>query len=405
MHALLAIANVHPALAAPTSVRSAPAAPKDVHTVHLLFSHHLDIGLNAELDITEFCLGFATKIVQQYFDEFIPHMLSLADELRNGTDRFTYTIHPWIASLYVDCVPWSVPDGCLRQPGLLNCPSTEEVAAFDAAVRRGDLVWADSPMNLNSGVVGEPGMLEALVDIAGTLNERYNLTKKRRVWSNVDVPGFARSSIPLLRRAGIDALSICANVGGYSARSGAVPEFVGEHNATMFRWNDPASGEELLVLYHRAQHDTPIDIPLPSTFNTYGGYTRPDNTIITPSGTALASFIGADNTGPPLSAFEVRRIFARVRGLFPHATVFSSTWDAFVADVSAAEVAALPRASSAWGDMWLTGMATDPARLAAYRAIARARAACIASGACAPRDPVLRNLTRFAAKNAEQAAA
>ena len=99
----------------------------------------------------------------------------------------------------------------------------QQVAAFDGAVRRGDLVWADSPMNLNAGVVGEPGMFEAMLDIAGTLNERYNLTKTHRVWSNVDVPGFVRASIPLLRRAGVTTLSICANVGGDAADSGAVP--------------------------------------------------------------------------------------------------------------------------------------------------------------------------------------
>jgi hypothetical protein len=46
-------------------------------------------------------------------------------------------------------------------------------------------------------------------------------------------------------------------------------------------------------------------------------------------------------------------------------------------------------------------MSSDPARLATYRATVRARAACVASGACAVRDPVLRNFTRFAAKNAE----
>ena len=62
---------------------------------------------------------------------------------------------------------------------------------MSVTVRRGHLLWADSPMNLDAGVVGEPGMFEALVDIAGALNERYNLTKSNgaRVWSNVDVPG------------------------------------------------------------------------------------------------------------------------------------------------------------------------------------------------------------------------
>jgi hypothetical protein len=167
-------------------------------------------------------------------------------------------------------------------------------------VLRGDLLWADSPFNVNPGIVGEPSFFEALFDIASALNERYNLTKTHRVWSNIDVPGFTRSSIPLLKKAGATALSVCANVGNQGGPgNGSVPnEMVRGLNATMWRWHDPASDEEILVLYHKAQRDTIKKIPLRSEFNTYGGYSRPDNILISPEGgTALASYIAADNTG------------------------------------------------------------------------------------------------------------
>ena len=410
---------------APPALLPLPSSPNAsaVHTVHLVFSHHLDVGLNEALRFVGECEGFATKIVQEYFDDFIPKAIKLAKKI-NGelgagsapagpTDdgRFAYTIHPWIGSLYVDCVPWDVADGCALNPGKLRCPSAAQVGAFDDAVRRGDLLWADSPFNVNAGVVGEPGMLGALFDIAAALNERYNISKPRRVWSNVDVPGFTRSAIPALRRAGAGALSVCANVGnqgpGGPNHTGFVgpTEFVGpaNPNATMWRWHDPASDEEILVLYHKAQRDSPGAAgELSSEYNTYGGYTRLDNTIVTTGGVALASYIAADNTGPPSSAEEARAIFKVVRKIFPNAeAVFGSTWDAFVADVTPAEVAALPRHSSEWGDLWVTGATNDPGRLARYRAIARARAACVGSGACQARDPVVRNFTRFAAKNAE----
>jgi len=390
------------AVAAPTLDR---AVRDDVHTVHLLFSHHLDVGLNAGLEETEFCDGFATKIIQEYFDDFIPRAIRLADDMKDSAEPFAYTIHPWIASLYVDCVPWDILDGCKgRASGQLRCPSQQQVASFDEAVRAGRLLWADSPFNVDAGIIGEPSMVDGMVDIASSLNERYNLTKKERVWSNIDVPGFARSTIPLLRRAGITALSICANVGepAFGPRKeslGTVPkDLVGNLNATMFRWRDPISSEDLLVLYHQSQHDNTWDIPLPSTFDTYGGYTRPDNMLITDSGVALASFIGSDNTGPPLTTWEVKRIFNKVRSIFPNAKIFGSTWDAFVADIPPQEIAALPEHSSEWGDEWLTGMPTDPVRLSTYRALMRARGACIASGACQIDDPVVRNFTRFAAK-------
>jgi hypothetical protein len=405
------------ALAIPTALSSntSHGAATTVHTVHLVFSHHLDVGLNEGLGLVEFCTGFATTIIQEYFDEFIPHAISLALELNSGLGpegrygpggadgRFAYTIHPWIGSLYVDCVAWTVVDGCKLNPGLLRCPGEAEVAAFDAAVRRGDILWADSPMNLNAGIVGEPSMFDAMVDIAGTLNERYNLSKQSRVWNNVDVPGFVRSSIPALLRAGVTALSILANVGShYPCNSaigrgcnGAVPtEFVGEKNATMFRWHDPASDEEILVLYHKAQWDTPADVPLYMFGTTYGGFTRLDNMIVAPAGgVALASFIAADNTGPA-SAAEVRKVFNTVREVFPNAKVIGSTWDHFVAEISPAEVATLPRYSSEWGDKWVAGMSNDPGRLATYRALIRGRKACMGSGACTLRDPVLRNVRR-----------
>ena len=232
---------------------------------------------------------------------------------------------------------------------------------------------------------------------------RYNLSKTHRVWSNVDVPGFTRSSIPLLRNAGATALSICANVGNPHQGHRDVPtEFVGDRNATMWRWHDPVSDKEILVLYHRAQRDTIYKIPLASEGNTYGGYTRLDNSIVTAGGVALASYVAADNTGPPLSRESVEAIFKTVRSVFPNAnTVFGSTWDKFVADIDPADVAALPQYSSEWGDNWVQGVSNDPGRLATYRALARARAGCMASGACKLKDPVVRNFTRFAAKNSE----
>ena len=69
---------------------------------------------------------------------------------------------------------------------------------------------------------------------------------------------------------------------------------------------DPPSNEEILVLYHKAQYDTPSEIPLSAEGTTYGGFTRLDNMIVAPAGgVALASFVAADNTGPPASAAEV----------------------------------------------------------------------------------------------------
>ena len=53
-------------------------------------------------------------------------------------------------------------------------------------------------MNLDPGIVGSPALFKELLSISSDLDRRYNITKQARVWSNVDVPGFVRSSVPLL---------------------------------------------------------------------------------------------------------------------------------------------------------------------------------------------------------------
>ena len=92
-------------------------------------------------------------------------------------------------------------------------------AAFGAALRRGDLVFAASPFNVNVEAVGEPSLLAGLVDVAAQLvlrlaprlgalpplllapvRRRVLLVAERLVWvcgilcSNAFVFSFVRSS-------------------------------------------------------------------------------------------------------------------------------------------------------------------------------------------------------------------
>ena len=140
---------------------------------------------------------------------------------------------------YRDCDPWTIEDGCALNPGTLRCPSTAEIATFDAAVLRGDILWASSPMNLDPGAVGSPGLFKDLLTISSDLDSRHNITKQTKVWSNIDVPGFVRSSVPLLVDAGVKFLYIGANGSPLNITT----------PAKLFRWRDPASQKEVVVMY------------------------------------------------------------------------------------------------------------------------------------------------------------
>ena len=67
-----------------TVVRPSPVPnASKVERVHVVFSHHLDVGLNEALRFVGFCRGFATKIVQEYFDDFIPRAIRIAKEVNS----------------------------------------------------------------------------------------------------------------------------------------------------------------------------------------------------------------------------------------------------------------------------------------------------------------------------------
>ena len=366
------------------------SAEVNVTSVHLVFSHHLDVGLDLPQKITTDCVGFATNIVKRYFEVHIPRAIRIADELRalGSEDRLSYSVHAWIASLYVDCVAWRVKDGCVLNPAFISCPSPAAISTFDAAVRRGDIVYTDSPFNVNVEAA-DASLLEGITKVAGALDERYNFTEKwgSRVWSNIDVRGFARSSVPLLAKNGYGALYVGAN--GHPVAAGETPGLqpvVGAHNATMFMWRDPVSNATLPVIFHQG----------------YGGYkTRPE-CVVSDNGVALASYIRTDNSGPPNDVFEVMEVYRTVRAAFPGASVHASSFQSFAAAALTPQVRnALPETTVDWGDVWLSGISTDPYRTAVFRAMTRARSGCVASGVCDPNSAELQNFTRFLAKNIE----
>jgi hypothetical protein len=138
------------------------------------------------------------------------------------------------------------------------------------------------------------------------------------VVSTRDVPGMPRSSIPILKQAGVHALSEGMNgrmvpfpswnrsilTEIYLCHACSCPEILRTEMAgqvpvnapPVFAWEDTASGESMLTLWH---------------FGGYGSVGDKDWLIRIPgSSHALAYCWRGDNAGPPGTAAEVSRPFS-----------------------------------------------------------------------------------------------
>ena len=85
---------------------------------------------------------------------------------------------------------------------------------------------------------------------------------------------------------------------------------------------------------------------------------------------------------------------AAVRKEFPGATVKTSTFDAFIADVLP-EKDTLPVVSLEVGDTWVYGNPSDPLKMAQFRALQRVWIECKEAGKpeCQTTNPVIQNFT------------
>eukprot|EP01050_Picozoa_sp_SAG11_P004240 SAG11_NODE_265_length_11509_cov_26.341455_5_plen_639_part_00 len=112
-----------------------------------------------------------------------------------------------------------------------------------------------------------------------------------------------------------------------------------------------------------------------------------------------------DNAGPHTPA-QVESRFAQLRQRFPQAEITGATWESFIDGIIAdGSSGGLPVVSKEEGDTWIYGVQQDLYKTAAFRAIMRARRACLAAlGAAkcgATATPALENATRFALKMGE----
>ena len=329
---------------------------ENVTTVHLVSSCHLDVGF----------ADSAANIVNRYFDRFFADAISTADELvKSGRkERLVFTTHTYLVYLYLNCPP---------NMGI-HCPNASSLAIFQKAISAGVIVWHAFPFNGQAEIMDE-SLFEFGISLTHSLDDQFGkphtLTMSQR-----DVPGTTRGIIPLLNKMGVRAITVGVN---RASMPPAVPQ--------AFRWVDPASGSDLLAMWHPGG---------------YGG-PHPDslaNMVVVPGMShALAFAIRNDNSGPP-SLLEVIENYEAIHKLFPKAEVVASNYDTFVVELEKFK-SQLPVYTEEIGDTWIYGTGSDPWKVAQFRAIMSARSDCLQRGQCNLTDERFFNFSALLLKNAE----
>jgi len=298
--------------------------------VHLVFKTHLDVGFT----------DLAANVVAKYFTEYIPAALDTADALRasGSGDRFIWTTGAWLLYEY------------------LEQAAAGERERVESAIAAGDLTWHAMPFTLHCELT-DPSLFRFGLGLSQALDRRFG---HRTIAAKMsDVPGHTRGIVPLLAEAGVEFLHIGVN------EASTVPDV-----PPVFVWREPA-GAEIVVMYH----------------HSYG------STMTVPNLADSISFAHTtDNLGPQ-GPEEVRRVFAGLRAEFPDATVVASTLDEFATALRKVR-GALPVVTAEIGDTWIHGVASDPRKVAQYRALSRLRAQWMADSIAHDPDKQLSEFSR-----------
>jgi hypothetical protein len=349
------------------AVATATAKDGEIDAVYVVFSTHLDLGYDAPPDGEPSGNPQGAKtsdVINRYFDTYFGQVAKTAAEIR-ATSEYDYKwmTQAWLVSAYRHCKDTNIG---------LNCPNATALKHFEESVRRGEITWHAFPFN------AEPELFDATL-FGAALNLTFDEDEfyghaKRMTYSQRDVPGLTRATVPIFSKAGVKAVS------------------VGENNAAspvnlppIFVWRDIESDSEVLALFHSGGYGGDSNSTIDKLQTNLTNVSQEDCVRVPEARVALCYAWREDNTGPHLPN-EVMQVFGEVKQTFPNAKLHSSdSFDDFVEKVWPVR-SNLPVVTAEIGDTWIYGASTDPLKLAQFRAINRARAQCSADGIDASTD-------------------
>ncbi|GFO45695.1 coiled-coil domain-containing protein 90b, mitochondrial [Plakobranchus ocellatus] len=346
-----------------------------IKKVHVVSMNHLDVGYYDGLDED---VGFAVQVLNRYQTEYFKRAINLSLSLieKGYSERYVYTTHPWLVSLYLDCPNITL----LKTP--LKCPTSIEQETFKKAVKDGHIAWHAFPMNIQTDNLGAQ-LFEYGLSLGAQLDARFNINRTHATMSQRDIPGMTKALLPLLMKHGVKAISVGVN-------PGTAPPAVPSPFVWKLRDTDP---DGVMAFWDKGGY--PIN-PGPDPAHPKG--LARDKCVITPGlDEALCFAFRTDNTGPPESIQEWLGYYEILRAEFQGAELVASTFDHFVAALEKVK-ASLPVRSFEIGDTWIQGIASDPKKSAMYRAFVRAWEACTASGNCQNSDARIQAMLRYLIK-------
>lgn len=288
----------------------------DVKRVLMTFMCHLDIGFT----------DTQAKVMQMYFKQYYPQAILTAAGLREKSgNRYVWTTASWLLYEY------------------LEQASTEERRQMEKSLAAGDLAWHAMPFNWQTEML-DSSMIDGCMGFSKALDARFG--RKTTGGKMTDVPGHSRGLIPRLAAAHVSFLDVGVNP---ASTPPDVPD--------VFLWQNP-DGASLAVLYHRHAYGSTVRVP--------------------GADLAISVNVRVDNTGPH-AIDEINAIYADLRRRFPNAELIASSFT----DVASALKpihSILPVVTQEIGDTWIYGGASDPAKIASYREIARVRREWISAG-------------------------
>ncbi|CAF0913290.1 unnamed protein product [Didymodactylos carnosus] len=350
----------------------------NISRIHVINMNHLDVGYNGIPKI-----GFINNILNIYFHQYFPRAALLAEQIRKvyPEESFVYTTHPWLLDLFFNC-----PTNLVLSGIKLICPSDEELALIENSIRSGHITWHAAAMNMQYEFMDEL-TLNASFDIAVSLSKRFDVPVVC-VLSLRDVPGLPISVVQAFK--------------AYFQQYCTYPPMitVGVNNAVtgleipkgLFRWGIDSDSSVLATWHSFGYPNNPG-----STFSKPGGLSLKDLLIVPEAGIGLAFAFRTDNQGPPQSLSEIHQNHEILRQSYPSASVFSSSLQSFLEDVSS-HSSQLEYFDGDISDTWLQGIGSDPKRVQQYQVLQRAISRCYDQNLCEFDNEQLINASRFLIK-------